>query len=130
MRQTQLSERTRTSFRPHTMQTVLKIASCWSWWNYKTRIQSFELVIYGHRSLWIECFQGGERLLGHFVCISFCHLKHLFQHCWKPLLLTLFFLFSLSLFSVFSSLSLAASITIPRFLARIKQVYFPLSPIL
>lgn len=56
--QIQQSGRTRASIRPHTMQTVSKIASCWSWWNYKSRIWCIVPVIYNHRSLWVECFQG------------------------------------------------------------------------
>lgn len=59
----QQSGRTRASIRPHIMQTVFKIASCWSWWNYKSRIWCSMPVIYDHRSLIAECFQGTSSLL-------------------------------------------------------------------
>lgn len=61
--QIQQSGRTRASIRPHIMQTVFKIASCWSWWNYKSRIWCSMPVIYDHRSLQAECFQGTSSLL-------------------------------------------------------------------
>lgn len=59
----QQSGRTRASICPHIMQTVFKIASCWSWWNYKSRIWCSMPVIYDHRSLQAECFQGTSSLL-------------------------------------------------------------------
>lgn len=61
--QIQQSGRTRASIRPHIMQTVFKIASCWSWWNYKPRTWCSMPVIYDHRSLQAECFQGTSSLL-------------------------------------------------------------------
>lgn len=61
--QIQQSGRTRASIHPHIMQTVFKIASCWSWWNYKSRIWCSMPVIYDHRSLQAECFQGTSSLL-------------------------------------------------------------------
>lgn len=66
--QIQQSGRTRASIRPHIMQTVFKIASCWSWWNYKSRIWCSMPVIYDHRSLQAECFQGTSSLL--VICIQ------------------------------------------------------------
>lgn len=56
--QNQQSGRTRASIRPRILQTVSKIASCWSGWNYKSRIWCSTPVIYDHGSLQAECFQG------------------------------------------------------------------------